>query len=345
MQKIPCKNFLAGYHTGCRHFGSSRTMAFVFLTISRCLNKFTERDLITVKKFKAILSVFGVISAALLLSGCKLALLDPKGIIAASEKQLMIDATLLMLIVVIPVILITFWFVWRYRASNKNATYRPDDHHSTAIEVVCWAIPCIIILILGTMTWISSHRLDPYRPLKMAGKPITIQAIALNWKWLFIYPDQKIATINYVQIPVNRQIRFLITSDAPMNSLLIPRLAGQIYAMGGMRTQLHLAANQIGVYRGFSSNFSGGGFSGMHFKVHVTSQQDYNAWVNKTKRSPQKLTIKEYNKLMQDSENNPVQFFSGVANNLFKNVIMKYMMPNVKGMYTVEEQRAAQKGN
>lgn len=293
------------------------------------------------KKFKTIFFALLATGLTLLLSSCKLALLDPKGIIAASEKELMVDATLLMLVVVIPVILITFWFAWRYRASNKKGTYRPDQHDNSTIEIICWIIPCIIIAILGTMTWISSHRLDPYRPLDMKGKPVVIQAISLNWKWMFIYPNKKIATINYVQIPVNRQVKIYITSDAPMNSLEIPRLAGQIYAMGGMRTQLHLAANTIGVYDGLSTNFSGGGFSGMHFKVHVTSEKDYNAWVSKTQQSPNKLTLVEYNKLMQDSENNPVEFFSGVADGLFEKVIMKYMMPHVKGMYTIEEERAA----
>lgn len=293
------------------------------------------------KKLKTILLTLVTAGLTLLLTSCKFALLDPKGIIAASEKELMIDSTLLMLIVVIPVILITFWFAWRYRATRKNGTYRPDQHDNSMIEVVCWAIPCVIIAILGTMTWISSHRLDPYRPLDMKGKPVVIQAISLNWKWMFIYPNKKIATINYVQIPVNRQVKIYITSDAPMNSLEIPRLAGQIYSMGGMRTQLHLAANTIGVYRGLSTNFSGGGFAGMHFKVHVTSEKDYKAWVHKTQRAPKKLTLVEYNKLMQNSENNPPEFFSGVANNLFEKVIMKYMKPHVKGMYTIEEERAA----
>ena len=295
-----------------------------------------------VKKLKPILYILATIGLTLLLSSCKMALLDPKGIIAASEKELMIDATVLMLIVVIPVILITFWFAWRYRASNKKATYRPNDHHSTAIEIVCWTIPIIIIAILGTMTWISSHKLDPYKKIDMKGKVITVQAVALNWKWLFIYPGKHIATINYVQIPVNHQIQFQITSDAPMNSFAIPRLAGQIYAMGGMRTKLHLVGNEVGVYRGLSTNFSGGGFADMHFKVHVTSEKDYQAWVRKTQRAPTKLTVAEYSKLMKNSTNNPVQYFSGVTDGLFSMVINKYLKPNVKGMKTAEELQLAQ---
>lgn len=295
-----------------------------------------------VKKLKPILYILVTLGFTIFLSSCKLALLDPKGMIAASEKELMIDATVLMLIVVIPVILITFWFSWRYRASNKKATYRPNDHHSTAIEVVCWTIPIIIIAILGTMTWISSHKLDPYKKLNIPGKPLIVQAVALNWKWLFIYPNKKIATINYVQIPVDRQVQFQITSDAPMNSFAIPRLAGQIYAMGGMRTRLHLVGNEIGVYRGLSTNFSGGGFADMHFKVHVTSEKDFDAWVHKTQRAPKKLTIAEYSKLMHNSTNNPVQFFSHVTDGLFNKVIGKYLKPNVKGMKTAEELQLAQ---
>lgn len=285
-------------------------------------------------KLRHFLSILAIATTTLLLASCSHAvLLDPKGMIAASEKKLLIDATLLMLLVVIPVILITFYFAWRYRASNKKATYRPNDAHNNTIEIVCWTIPIIIVAILGVMTWVSSHKLDPYRPIPNVGKPITIQAISLNWKWLFIYPKQHIATVNYLQIPVDRQIRFLITSDAPMNSLEIPRLAGQIYAMGGMRTQLHMVANEKGVYRGFSSNYSGAGFAGMHFKVHVTSAKDYNRWVRKTKRSPKKLTLATYNQLMKDSENNLVVYYSHVVPKLFENVIMKFMKP-MPGMQT-----------
>lgn len=305
------------------------------------LSKDTTEKRALVKKLKSIITILGIAGLTLFISGCKLTLLDPKGMVAAHEKELLVNATLLMLIVVIPVILINFWFVWRYRVGNKKAKYRPEEHDNPAIEIVCWAIPIIIIAILATMTWISTHRLDPYRKLSIKGQPITIQAIALNWKWLFIYPKQRIATINYLQIPVNRQIQFQITSDAPMNSLAIPRLAGQIYAMGGMRTQLHLVANEPGVYRGFSSNYSGDGFSGMHFKVHATSNREFLAWVRKARKSPKKLTIARYGKLMQNSENNPVETFSGVANKLFDKVILKYLRPNVKGMKTAEEQRLA----
>ncbi len=267
---------------------------------------------------------------SLILSGCQLAILNPKGLIAASEKSLLVDATLLMLIVVIPVIILSFLFTWKYRARNTKANYSPDWSHSTLVEVICWTIPCIIIGILAIVTWITTHRLDPYRPLNIKGKPIIIEAVALNWKWLFIYPKQNIATINYLQIPVHVPIRFMITADAPMNSLEIPQLAGQIYAMTGMRTKLNLIANQRGSFSGMSTNFSGDGFSGMRFIVKATSMTQFNDWVRKVQQSPKKLSMTEYTKLTKNSKNNPVQYFSSPAKHLLNKIIMKYMGPNMK---------------
>ena len=242
---------------------------------------------------------FGLLLA---LGGCKLAVLDPKGLIAATQKNLFIDAVLLMLIVVIPVIIMSFVFTWKYRIKNTDAKYAPNWSHSTLIESVCWAIPIIIIGILATITWISTHQLDPYRPLDIKKKPILIEAVALNWKWLFIYPEQHIATINYVQIPAHVPIRFYVTADAPMNSLAIPQLAGQIYAMTGMRTKLNLIADEPGTYSGLSTNFSGDGFSGMHFIVKATSQSAFNRWVHATQKAPNRLTMTKYNRLAKPSK-------------------------------------------
>ena len=279
-------------------------------------------------KFRHILYIGLTAVLTLLLSSCEnLAVLNPKGIIAKSEMHLLIDATLLMLIVVIPVIILTFVIVWKYRASNKNAKYTPDKAHSTILEIVCWSIPGIIILILATITWISSHKLDPYRPLDTKSKPLVIQAIALDWRWMFVYPEQHIATINYIQIPVHKQIKFLITADAPMNSLEIPQLAGQIYAMTGMQTKLHLMANEAGVYRGLSTNYSGDGFANMVFWVHAGSEQQFAKWVQKVQRSPRRLTMAAYNEVAKPSKDSSAQFFSAPAKNLFNRVIMKYMMP------------------
>lgn len=268
-------------------------------------------------------------SATLLLSGCQLDILNPKGIIAIQERNLLIEATLLMLIVVIPVIIMNFIFVWRYRAGKGKGKYTPKWAHNNSLEAVVWAIPCIIIGVLATMTWYSTHQLDPYKPLNVKQKPLVIQAVALNWRWMFIYPNQNIATINYVQIPVHTPVRFLVTSDAPMNSLEIPQLAGQIYAMTGMRTKLNLMANEVGTYRGLSTNFSGEGFSGMHFIVRVDSKNAFENWVAKTKQSKNPLTLNKYKSLAKDSQDESMHFFSSPAKNLFNSIIMKYMKPGM----------------
>lgn len=281
---------------------------------------------IVIKLQRIFLALFAF-GSTIALSGCKFAVLDPKGIIAADEKRLLLIAVGLMLIVVIPAIAMTFMFAWKFRASNTKAKYTPDKAHNNALEAVVWGVPCLIIAILATLTWFSSHKLDPYRPLDVAAKPITIQAIALDWKWLFIYPDQKIATVNYLQIPINAPVLFLVTADAPMNSLAIPQLSGQIYAMAGMQTKLNIMANAAGEYRGLSTNFSGDGFSGMRFKVKAGTQQEFEDWVNEVKKSPKMLTMETYNKLAQPSENSPVEYFTVPEQGLYNNIIMKYMMP------------------
>ena len=273
-----------------------------------------------------LLTVFSM-SLMLLLSGCKYALLDPKGTIAADEKHIMVISILLMLIVVIPVIIMTFLFAYQYRASNTKAKYEPEWCHSTVLEVIWWSVPCVIVAILGYITWTSSFKLDPYKPLVTNEKPIVIQAIALEWKWLFIYPEQNIATVNFVQIPKGVPVEFLITAEGPMNSFLVPQLAGQIYAMAGMQTKLHLIANEEGDYQGISSNFSGDGFSSMKFTVRASSPAQFADWVKTTKQSPNQLTMLAYNKLAAPSENSPVQYFSSTNKNIFETVVMKEMMP------------------
>ena len=182
------------------------------------------------------------------------------------------------------------------------------------------------------ITWTSTHKLDPYKPLASKTKTITIQAIALDWKWLFIYPTQGVATLNYVQIPTHVPIQFQITSDAPMNSLEIPQLAGQIYAMSGMRTKLYLRADQAGKFTGLSTNFSGNGFSTMHFVVKASSEKQFEQWVKKTQRAKKKLTMSAYNRLVTLSGSSPIAYFSSPANNLFDKVIMKYMGPDMPNM-------------
>jgi cytochrome o ubiquinol oxidase subunit 2 len=276
------------------------------------------------KSFFFIIASFG---SAILLSSCKIAIFDTRGIIASQEKELIIIATLLMLIVVIPVFILTFIFAWKYRASNTSAKYTPEWAHNAVLEAIWWTIPCIIIAILATITWISSHNLDPYKPLNVKTKPIIIEVIALDWKWLFIYPEQSIATVNYVQFPVNVPINFRITADAPMNSFWIPQLGGQIYSMAGMQTKLHLIADTLGDYNGISANFSGPGFSGMKFIARVSSENDFKQWLKSVKKLSNHLTLETYNKLAKPSENNPIQYYSSVQDDLYNSIIMKFMMP------------------
>jgi cytochrome o ubiquinol oxidase subunit II len=265
------------------------------------------------------------LSMAALLSGCDMSVLDPKGQIAADEKSLIITATLLMLVVVVPVIFLTLYFAWKYRESNTEATYMPNWSYSHRIEAVVWAVPCAIILVLGTITWKTTHSLDPYKPLESTVKPITIDVVALDWKWLFIYPDQHIATVNEVAFPANTPVNFRITSDTVMNVFFIPQLGSQIYAMAGMQTQVNLISDTEGVYDGLSTNFSGAGFPDMTFKAHATSQADFDAWVAKVKASPKHLGLDNYNDLAKQSEKDPVQYFSDVQPVLFAAVLDKYM--------------------
>lgn len=278
-------------------------------------------------KIRHILFTALCLGLTLCLSGCKLALLNPKGIIAADEKSIMITSALLMLIVVIPVIILTFVFAWRYRESNTNATYSPDWAHSTILEIICWSIPCAIIVCLGIITWNSSVRLDPYKPLASNEKPLVIQVVSLEWKWLFIYPEQDIATINYVQLPVGVPVKFLISAEGPMNSFQIPQLGSQIYAMAGMQTKLNLIASEAGDYQGISANFTGDGFSEMKFTAHVSSKEEFAEWVKSVKQSPDKLTMTNYNQLIRPSENNAVKYYSAASKDIFETVVMRSSMP------------------
>jgi cytochrome o ubiquinol oxidase subunit II len=258
------------------------------------------------------------------LSGCSAGILDPKGSVGVAEKQLIATSTWAMLIVVIPVIVLTLWFAYHYRATNRSATYAPKWSHSTAIEVVVWTVPTLIILFLGVLTWNTSHELDPYKPIESNVKPITVDVVALDWKWLFIYPDLGIATVNQLALPVGTPVNFNITSDSVMNSFFIPQLGTQIYAMAGMQTRLHLIADHAGDFDGLSANFSGKGFSDMKFRTLATNQQDFDAWVQKVKASSTQLSMDKYAQVAQPSEKVPVQYFSTVDPKLFNNIIAKY---------------------
>ncbi len=253
-------------------------------------------------------------------------LMDPKGTIGMEQKKLILTALSLMLIVVIPVIFMAIIFARKYRASNKQATYRPDWAYSNKIELVCWTVPIIIIIILAVITWKTTHQLDPYKPLKSDKKPITIQVISTDWKWVFIYPEENIATINEIAIPVGVPINFKVTAESVMNSLFIPALGSQIYAMAGMQTKLHLIANKPGTYKGFSSTYTGHGFSDMKFNVIATPDSIiFDKWVQKVKASSKTLdSMATFNQLAKPTHNVPVTYFSSIKPNLYKELILKF---------------------
>ncbi len=256
------------------------------------------------------LAGFGLLAfAAAGLGGCSMELFDPKGRIGVQEKDLILIALGLMLMVVIPVIVLTLAFAWRYRASNRQATYAPDWSHSNRIEAVVWGIPTLIVIGLACIIWVSTHQLDPYQPIRAKAPPLRVQVVAMNWKWLFIYPDYGIATVNRLEIPVDRPVAFTLTADSIMNSFFIPQLGSQVYAMAGMQTQLHLIANAEGTYAGRSSAFSGPGFSDMHFDTVAVSPQAFDAWVATAKASPRTLDATAYATLAQPSEKAPVTIY------------------------------------
>lgn len=258
-----------------------------------------------------------------------IAVLNPKGTIGSQEQRLIIISTLLMLLVVIPVFIMTFTIAWKYREGNTAAKYMPDwDHHPLA-EFSWWALPTLIILVLSAVAWRSSHQLDPYRPIYSSVDPVNIQVVALQWKWLFIYPDQNIASVNYVRFPVSTPINFSITADAPMNSFWIPQLGGQIYAMSGMSTKLHLMASQTGSFNGSSANISGRGFANMSFIATSTSQADFDKWVGSVQSLPNQLSVDEYLKLAKPSDAR-LNLYSSSDPGLYNKIIMKFMMPGYR---------------
>jgi len=269
-----------------------------------------------------------LLTAALLpfLGGCtRMAVLDPKGSIGIAESSLIYTSTIAMLVVVIPTILLTLWVFWHYRASNTKARYEPDWGHSGLIEMICWGVPILIILFLAVLTWNTTHALDPYKPIASQKKPITIEAVALDWKWLFIYPDQGIATINEAAFPVDTPVNFHITSDAVMNSFFIPELGSQIYAMAGMTTQTHLIANETGTFPGISANFSGPGFSDMHFDAVSQTPEQFQAWVAKAKQSASVLNADDYQKVAAPEEKAPIRYYTLTEPHLFQQIIAKYL--------------------
>jgi cytochrome o ubiquinol oxidase subunit 2 len=285
---------------------------------------------------RSILNRSLLLLTALTLSNCKAVVLSPSGDIALQQRDLLIQSTLLMLLIIIPVMALIVFFSWKYRASNKDATYEPDWDHSTHLELVIWSAPLLIIICLGAITWLGTHLLDPYRPLDRlakgqqvakAAEKLEVNVVALDWKWLFIYPEYNIGTVNELAVPVNRPLDFHITASSVMNSFYIPALAGQIYAMAGMETRLHAVLNQPGEYEGFSANYSGAGFSDMKFAFHGYEAGEFNKWVGKVKKDGIALNRTTYRTLVKPSEKNPVQYYSSVESGLYRSVLSMCVDP------------------
>lgn len=255
--------------------------------------------------------------------------LDPAGAIGLAERGLMLHAVEFMLIVAIPVYILLFFFAYKYRAGNKKAKYAPDAEHGKLEELVWWVVPLEIVLVLGALTWGSTHQLDPRKPLDGAA-PLVVQVVALDWKWLFIYPEQGIATVNYLVVPVDKPVEFSITADAPMNSFWIPALGGQIYAMTGMATELNLVANEPGVYKGAGANYSGNGFAKMKFTASAVAPADFDAWVAGIKSATSTLSLQAYQELARPTIDAAPSYFADVEPGLFDAVIMQFM-DSVKG--------------
>lgn len=283
-----------------------------------------------------------LIAAAPLLGGCDLVVLSPAGDIAQQQGNLIIVSTLLMLVIILPVMALTILFAWRYRAANKAATYKPDWDHSTQLELVIWAAPLLIIICLGAITWVGTHLLDPYRPLartapgKMVAadvKPLEVNVVALDWKWLFIYPELGIATVNELALPVDRPVRFRISSSSVMNSFYIPALAGQIYAMPGMETKMHGVFNKPGNFVGFSANYSGAGFSNMRFAVRSLPAAQFATWAGEAKKGGATLDRTTYLALERPSERDPVHHFASVDQQLFDAVVNMCVEPGKMCMH------------
>ncbi len=265
----------------------------------------------------------------LLLEGSNVALFNPKGMIAHEQMDLMVITVGIMLVIAIPALFLLFFTAWKYRESNSKAVHDPNVRHSRWLVTSIWLIPTTFAVVLATIMWPAAHRLDPHKAIASDAKPLTIQVVSMRWKWLFIYPEQHIATVNFVQIPVNTPVRFELTADAaPMSSFWIPNLGGQLYTMTGHLNELNLIADKLGDYRGSSAEINGAGFAGMKFTARASSNEDFNRWVQSVSVRPDVLDAAEYERLLKPSEDNPEAFYSGVDGNLYDTVLMKYMGPD-----------------
>lgn len=265
------------------------------------------------------------LTAMFAVSGCSnVIVLDPKGPIAAQQRDLMYLSTALCAIIIVPVLILAAIIIWRYRErEGRKAPYTPNWAHSTKLEIIWWGIPIIIILTLAVITVRSTYALEPSKPLKSEVKPLTVQVTSLNWKWLFQYPEQGIATVNELKIPQGVPVRFEITADSPMNSFWIPQLGGQIYAMSGMAMTLYLQADEIGKYWGSGANFTGTDFAKMYFDVDAVTTEQFNQWVEGVKGDAPALTEDGYKQLAEPASSGKLTF-SSFPEGLFQRTVTKY---------------------
>ena len=276
----------------------------------------------------SILCMTVAIAALVALSGCgwtQAAVLDPKGLVGLEERDLLIKAAGLMLIVIVPVFVLTFWFAWHFRASNTAARYAPHWSYSPAIDAVVWLVPTLIVVVIGFLVWTNTHKLDPYKPIEAKNAPLEIDVVSQDWKWLFIYPEQTIAVVNELVFPSDRPLSLKLTSDTVMNSFYIPGLGGQIYTMAGMQTQLNLLADRPAKLVGRNTQYSGTGFPEQHFPVYATTEANFATWVARVKRSSKTLDAATYAALAKPSGNVPVTYYSTYETDLFDKIIQKYM--------------------
>ena len=269
---------------------------------------------------RARLAPLALLVLAASLSGCG-GVLDSQGPVGASEKLILINSLAIMLAIVIPVILATIGFALWFRASNARATYLPNWAFSGHLELIVWAIPALVITFLGGIAWFGSQALDPYRPIPTASKPLEIEVVSLDWKWLFIYPEEGIATVNQLVLPVGRPAHFRLTSSGVMNSFFVPQLGSQIYTMAGMTSQLHLQADRPGSYPGISAQFSGRGFADMRFEVRAVPEDAFQKWLADTKASGRSLDRKAYAELLEPSMNVKPATYRAVEPGLFGAIV------------------------
>ena len=274
-----------------------------------------------------ILLTIMIVSAATL-GGCTEGVLDPKGPIAAAERQIMFNSLGIMLAIVIPTILATLGVAYWFRSSNKRARYLPDFEYSGRLEMLVWSIPAMTVLLVGGVAWVGSHDLDPRKPIASTIKPLTIQVVSLDWKWLFIYPDQGVATVNQLTIPIGKPVSFELTSSGVMNSFFAPQLGSQIYTMAGMVTRLQLQADLPGTYRGLSAQYSGNGFADMRFNVDAVPAENFAQWVDATRSAGPVLDTQAYAALAKPSKAVEPFSFSAVAPSLFSGILTFGMRPN-----------------